>query len=284
MVAAKIAALFPLFRFELPLSAGVCVILGEVLAVGGLPSGTQAAYGFLSFFFISATALILNDYFDIETDRVNAPSRPLPSGRVTEREAVILATAVAAAGLGFAFLVSVTVFAGTLVVWLVGFLYNWRLKRTGLWGNLAVAFSVGVTFIVGGVIVDRPFEPVVWYLAVTAFFVDLGEEIAADALDVEGDRLVGSRSLAVRWGSQRAMQIAAGVFCGVIVGTSIPFLVGWLRWIYLAPILVWDFTMAFALRHLLDHGRSNRIDDIRRIYLGGLGTMVIFIVIRLSLG
>ena len=49
MTSARITGLYRLFRFELPLTAGVCILLGEVLALGGLPSPRQAIYGFLSF-------------------------------------------------------------------------------------------------------------------------------------------------------------------------------------------------------------------------------------------
>ncbi|RPH38142.1 prenyltransferase [bacterium] len=282
MTRARLIALFRLFRFELSFTAGICVILGELLALGGLPSLTQATYGFLSIFCISATALILNDYFDIETDRINAPSRPLPSGLVTKSEVMVLSVVVALLGFLFSFLISPLAFAVTVGVWLVGFLYNWRLKRTGVWGNLFVAFSVGMTFIFGGIVVGNPFEVVVWYLAVTTFLIDLGEEIAADALDVEGDRKTGSRSLAVVWGPRRAMSVAAGIFGLVVVGSAAPFILGWLAWTYLPVMVIWDAIVIFSVKHLVDPRRRNRIKDIRRIYLSGLGLIVAFIIIRLT--
>ncbi|HSO11313.1 MAG TPA: UbiA family prenyltransferase, partial [Anaerolineales bacterium] len=90
----KLSGLFRLFRFELPFAAGVCVILGELLALGKVPTIWEMTLGFLSVFLISATSLILNDYFDLESDRINAPERPLPSGVVTKREVVFLSCVV----------------------------------------------------------------------------------------------------------------------------------------------------------------------------------------------
>lgn len=282
MTKSTLFALFRLFRFELSFTAGVCVLLGELLALGHLPSLAQATYGFLSIFCISAAALILNDYFDVETDRINAPSRPLPSGLVTKPEVMVLSVVVALLGFLFSFLISSQVFAVAFGVWLVGFLYNWRLKRTGIWGNLFVAFSVGMTFIFGGIVAGNPFEVVVWYLAVTTFLIDLGEEIAADSLDVEGDRKTGSRSLAVVRGPGRAMAIAAGIFGLVIAGSAVPFILGWLAWIYLPVMIIWDAIVIFSVKHLIDPRRPNRIKDIRRIYLSGLGLIAAFIIIRLT--
>src|SRR5215467_13194681 len=106
MSSIKILGLFRLFRFELPFTAGVCVILGELLALGKFPNMEELILGFLSVFFISAAALILNDFFDIESDKVNAPERPLPAGLVTKREVVLLACAVTVLGLTASYLIS----------------------------------------------------------------------------------------------------------------------------------------------------------------------------------
>jgi geranylgeranylglycerol-phosphate geranylgeranyltransferase len=279
---AKLIGLFTLFRFELSFAAGACVLLGELLALGGLPSPGQAVYGFLSMFCISATALILNDCFDIETDRVNAPGRPLPSGAVTKGEAIILSVVVALTGFLFALMISPAVLAVVVAVWFAGFLYNWRFKRTGFAGNLFVAFSVGMTFIFGGIVAGNAFEVVVWYLALTTFLVDLGEEIAADSLDVEGDRKSGSRSLAVVHGPEKSMKIAVAIFAITVAGSAVPFVFGWLAWVYLPVMVFWDAVVIYSAKNLLNAKSANRLRDIRRIYLSGLGMIVAFIVIRIA--
>jgi len=53
----------------------------------------------------------------------------------------------------------------SLIIWLLDFLYNWRLKAAGLWGNLIVATSVGITFVLGGMAVGHPWSPTVWTFA-----------------------------------------------------------------------------------------------------------------------
>jgi geranylgeranylglycerol-phosphate geranylgeranyltransferase len=277
----RLHGLWQLFRFELPFTAGVCVVLGSLLALGQFPTLTEIALGFFGVFFISAAALILNDYFDIESDRVNAPHRPLPAGLVTERDLILLAAAVTLLGFLTGYLVGPTALLVVIVVWLVGFLYNWRFKRSGLPGNLMVSFSVGMTFIYGGIVVGRPWETVVWFFGVLVLLINLGEEIAADAMDVTGDRLVASRSLAVRLGSERALRISAAVFMTVILISGLPFLFGWLDWNFLLPILFMDGVILYATRKLLDARNANRRVYIRWIYLSGLGALLIIIVINL---
>ena len=279
----KIQGLFSLFRFELPLTAGVCVIFGELLASGRLPSAAEMLLGFLSVFCISAAALILNDYFDIEIDRINAPERALPAGLVTEREVVLLFVVVSMLGFVTACMISLEAFIVVVLVWVLGLFYNWRFKKSGLFGNLIVCISVGMTFILGGIAVNKPFEPIVWFFAFWVMLIDLGEEIAADAMDMEGDREAGSHSLAVVLGRENALKISGKIFLLVVAASSIPFLLGWFEWIYLFPVFLSDGVILYSTMRLLDSRTVNRRVYIRRIYLSGLVSLLMLIIIRISM-
>ncbi|WP_410507499.1 UbiA family prenyltransferase [Methanosarcina hadiensis] len=277
----RMLGLFRLFRFELPLTAGVCVILGELLALGTFPTTAEIVLGFLSFFFISAAALILNDYFDLETDKINALEMPLPAGLVTGSDVILLSIAVTILGFITGYLIGFEALLAVVLVWAVGFLYNWRFKKAGFIGNLMVSFSVGMTFIFGGITVDRPFEIIVWFFAITVSLINLGEEIAADAMDIEGDRKAGTRSLALVFGREKALKISGAIFLLVVAAGSLPFLLGWLELIYLFPILLMNAVILYSTSKLLDSRIVNRRIYIRWIYLSGLVAFLIFIIIRM---
>jgi len=277
----RVVGLIRLVRFELPFSAGVCVVLGEFLAAGAIPSVSDLVLGFLSFFFISATALILNDYFDYEIDRVNAPERPLPAGMVTKQDVLALSIVVALLGMLSSALIGTTALLVVIVVWIVGLAYNWRFKRAGLVGNLMVSFSVGMTFIFGGIVVDHPTDIVVWWFGVVAMLINLGEEIAADALDIEGDKLIGSRSLAIVLGPQKALAISAVIFCVVVLVSTIPFVFQWLVPMYLLPILLMDAGILYSTVRLMNPRSDNPRRFVRWIYLGALLSILMFIFMRL---
>ena len=115
-------------------------------------------------------------------------------------------------------------------------------------------------------------------------FVDLAEEIAADAHDGEGDRQSGSRSLAVVRGSDKAMRIAAAVFALVIAGSAAPFVAGWFGWPYLPPIIAFDAVVACSVWRLLDPRTPRKLRYIRRIYLAGTAMLLALIGIRLAAG
>ena len=283
MRTARLRGLFRLFRFELPFSAGTCVVLGEFLALGSIPGLQEIVLGFLSFFFISAAALILNDYFDIEIDRINAPHRPLPSGMVTKRDVLILSAIVTGLGFLTSLLLSLPAFTVTVVVWFVGFLYNWRLKRAGLIGNLMVSFSVGMTFVFGGFVVGQPASINALWFAAIAMLLDLGEEIAADAMDAEGDKISGSRSLAILHGREHAVRISAGIFGATVLVSLAPFVLGAIAMTYLIPIAIMDAVILISVVRLLDPRCRRPRAYIRAIYLSGLFAVLLFIVFLLVL-
>ena len=275
----KIRGLIHIFRPELPFAAGICVLLGEIVALGHLPAWREALLGFSCGFFLSATALILNDFFDLEVDRINAPERPLPSGQVKKGEAVALSIITTILGLVSAYWVGLSELLVALVFWFIGFLYNWRYKEAGLPGNLMVSASTAVTFILGGMIVGDPWNKIVWIIGLIGFFLDLGEEIGADAMDMEGDKKRRSRSIALVMGRPFAIRLAGSLFFLVILISFIPVILGWMGILYLVLISITSlFTILFTIRLLgsktLDQGRAS----LRGIYLGALFGMLAFII------
>ena len=279
MLRNKISGLIRILRPELPFAAGVTVLMGEMVALGGLPSLSQALLGFTCAFLLSASALILNDVFDLEVDRVNAPERSIPSGSVSVREAIGLSVPVTLGGLAAALAMGTSTLVFGVFIWVIGFLYNWKFKRSGLPGNLLVATSVGSCFILGGLAVGQPGNRLVWFLALGAFLIDLAEEIAGDAMDMEGDKLLGSRSLALQFGRTAALRVSAGIFALLLILSPLPLIRGWMGIQYLLAILVADSALIFFTVKLLRSQNSKEgVLAMRGIYLGFLAGMLVYIM------
>lgn len=122
----KVKGIIQLFRPELSFAAGICVIVGEVIALGSFPSIHNLFYGFVCGFFISSSALVLNDYFDIEVDRVNTPNRPLPAGIVSPPEVIALTIIVTFLGLTASAIINIYALIISIILWIIGVLYNWN--------------------------------------------------------------------------------------------------------------------------------------------------------------
>lgn len=194
-------------------------------------------------------------------------------------EVILLSIITTAIGLAAAFLISYIALFVAIVFWIIGFLYNWKFKRTGLPGNLMVSSSVAITFIFGGIAVGNPWNAIIWCFSAIAFFIDLGEEIASDAMDMIGDEKINSRSIAISMGKDNALKIS-GVLFGIVVFTSfIPVIFRWLGMAYLIMISFMDIIIIFSTFKLL---KSQSIDEGRRytrlIYLGATIGLLAFIV------
>ena len=270
-----------IFRPELPMAAWICVTTGQFLSSGRLPSMTTGILGFLCAFALSSSALILNDYFDYEVDLINAPDRPLPSGAVSRLDVIGLTVLTTLVGLSSALALGLTALLISILFWLIGFLYNWRYKQTGLPGNLMVSTSVGVTFILGAVTMQAPWNSIVWTFALMAFCVDLGEEIAGDAMDMEGDRKRGSRSIALLKGKRLALQITITLWCLVVLLSFLPAIMGWLGISYLIPILITDgWLIYFSFRLWKSQNPESGRRAMRGAYLGATLGIIAFLIGR----
>lgn len=278
----KIKGIIQLFRPELSLAAGICVIVGEIIALGSLPSIHNFTYGFICGFFISSPALILNDYFDIEVDRINAPNRPLPSGIVSPHEVIALTIGVTFIGIVAAANISTYALIICIILWIIGVLYNWKLKETGLPGNIMVSCSVATTFILGGIAVGEPFNKIVLTFSIMAFLFDLGEEIAADAMDINGDKKRNSKSIAIKMGRKVALIISSILFSLVILISFMPIYFGWLGISYLLMILISDVIIFLSVLKLLRSQSSEEGHScIKQIYRGEVLGLLAFMISQL---
>ena len=100
--------------------------------------------------------LVLNDLFDYEVDKKERPNRPLASGKVTKKVAIILVTILAAISLILSLLVSVTTFSISVLLLVIIFGYDKYLKNT-LAGPFTIA-AARVTNIILGTTVNNGLE------------------------------------------------------------------------------------------------------------------------------
>ena len=183
-------------------------------------------------------AYAINDAVDVEVDRVNLPDRPLPSGRVRCKTAVIVGVALTSAALGVGALVGWPV-VGVLSAIALGLLgYNLTSKRLGRLKQVVVAVLVvcmyPLSLVCSGVPegrrVDTLFAFPVWML-LTAY----GFEVYKDLRDMPGDLQAGRRVMAWHDNPEKWRRVADGVLGLGAVSLVLP---GWLgnTWLYLALV------------------------------------------------
>lgn len=278
---AKVRAISDLVRPELPLAGGVCVVAGQIIASGSFPTAFVGVIGFLTAFFISGAAMISNDYFDLDVDRINHPQRPLASGRISVRELMILTSLFSVAGFVTSVSLGPLAVAFAVIIWIVAISYNWRYKETGLLGNIMVALSVAWFFIFGGVTVGGMTNGLVWTFAALAFIFDLGEEIASDAMDMEGDEKRSTMTIARIYGKMYALRVSSFLFALFVIVSFLPFVTGWFSSSYLVVFVPMDLVALYLVMKLLtsqtvEKGRAR----LRQLYLAMVFFVIAFVAIR----
>ncbi len=192
---------------------------------------------------IAAGANTINDYFDLEIDRINKPKRPLVAGKLLSSQALIIALFEFAVGSLLALFIGLLVFIIAFSISLLLFFYSYRLKRLPLIGNLAVSFSTGMAFIYGGIAVHRVVETLI--PAIFAFFYHFGREIIKDIQDREGDTSEKARTFPIIYGNRLSLILTTLNFALLTVLVFLPFLFGWYGIKYILVILFGVYPVIF---------------------------------------
>ncbi|MCH8290558.1 geranylgeranylglycerol-phosphate geranylgeranyltransferase [Candidatus Poribacteria bacterium] len=212
----------------------ISVLLGGFFAVGTLNHLDVLTVAISALLLLSA-GNAFNDYCDYEIDRINKPQRPIPSGRVQRRGALIFAIVLLSIGAALGFLVNRYAALIALIVSSCLIAYAVWLKRTPLVGNLVVGMLTGLTFIAGGVAVMSIRGVLV--PAIFAFLFTTAREIVKDIEDTEGDIENRAKTIAVI--SKRVAVLMALVFMfAVILFSPIPYLLDWYSWRYLLTVVI----------------------------------------------
>jgi chlorophyll synthase len=205
----------------------------------------------------SGTCQMLNDYFDRDLDEINEPNRPIPGGAISLKNATIL----------IALWSVLSVITGYLIHPLIGFyvvigivnahLYSAnpiKLKKR-LWaGNIIVAVSYLIIPWIAGEIAYNPsltlssLQP---SLIVAGLFTlsSTGTMTINDFKSIEGDRMVGIRTLPVVFGETTAALIAAVLInAGQLLASGYMFMIGQTTsGIIVGALVIPQFFLQFAL-------------------------------------
>jgi geranylgeranylglycerol-phosphate geranylgeranyltransferase len=227
------------------LRAGNGLISGIGTAAGGLSAeGIWSLRGLspwmllalcgLSAFLVTSAGNVLNDVLDIEGDRINHPDRPLPAGQVTPGTALHLSGALFALSPG-PILLAVAVgwlplpqdlgsLEGLLIILAVSvsllLAYEFRLKATGLPGNVVVAGLTGLVFLFGASAFSR--IPFAVPFALMATLASLSRELIKDMEDFRGD--VDRVTVPRTWGLPATATGARACIAGAIGLSPLPLL------------------------------------------------------------
>jgi geranylgeranylglycerol-phosphate geranylgeranyltransferase len=228
-------------------SRGLMVSLAVL--VGALVAGSWDAAPIIlamsSAFLIFSGGTVINDYFDHRIDKVNAPHRAIPSGRMKRKTAFYYFIFLYALGIILASLINIYCLALVVINAIILYLYSWRLKSSLLIGNIADSWLTATAFMLGSLVI--PDIGIVWILALLSFWITMGREIFGDIEDIQGDKRFGARTLPIVTSEGFSRRVAQ-LF--VIIGVALsplPYLMGLLGLSYIVLVLVADLIFIISM-------------------------------------
>ena len=258
-----------MMRLPNSVMVGIAVIIGEIVSIRGYPSSSNLMFGFLTGFFISISSMILNDYFDVNVDKINSPDRPIPSGRVSKRNALGLGLMIGLLGIfSSLFLTQLNVIIAILF-WAIAILYDWKGKKIGILGNSMVSMSVAIPYIFGAAALSKTLDPVILTFFCMSFLANLGREITKDILDIKGDKTINAKTLAITRGPRFASLISGLLLILAILFSPIPLFFDF-GVTYIILILIANSMMGYAAITQLRKGGENQSLKIKKVILLGM--------------
>lgn len=179
--------------------------------------------GMITYFFIAGSGNVINDIYDLEIDKINRPERPIPSGRITVKQAKLIFFTTYGIGVGLSifhsFLFSIgflnIIFA--LFFGFIGWVYAKWGKRSGFYGNIIVSISFSIGLIYGAILNSSNIPPYIYFFFLTSFFLLLSREIIKGCEDIEGDKEQNVKTLAIKIGLKKSTKVALVFsFCAII--------------------------------------------------------------------
>lgn len=260
---------------------GLAVIIGIVLTDPKQIFSIRTIYGFLTGFFISSYSMIVNDIYDIEVDRVNNMDRPLAKGYITVKSAWIYSIVLLFTGLLFAYFTSSLGLLIAILFAFISWFYNLSLKKHGIIGNITVALSTIIPYIYGNVILSynglqefirNPslLSPIVYWFSIVSFFAVTGREVIKTISDIEGDKIRGVYSVAIKFGTEKAAKVGSTFFILAIACTLGPYIFRHMGEIYLFAVMIPNIIFVYLIYSILKDSSKENALRVKRIALNGM--------------
>lgn len=189
---------------------GLVSLLGASLRYGDIPPLKTTLLVFFIPILGWIAGLYLADYYDKRLDAIQKPHRPIPSGRITPREALLVGASYAILGLGLSFLLPLMNIVLVFIAGILVLCYAKLTKAKGLLGNFNRGAMTVITYLFGVFSIDSasaiPLS--LWLLSLVFFFHDTNSNIIGAIRDVHGDKTGGYATTPVKYGIRHTLIIS----------------------------------------------------------------------------
>lgn len=236
--------------------------------IGAWVGGNVSPYQKLLFACISAGLVcaggnVINDFYDVESDRINKPNRPIPSGILKRSDALLLWVLLSLSGFVISFIVGLKGVSIVVIAVVSLFLYNSFLKNSILLGNITISFLTSFAFIYGGIAIGNINGAII--PAIFAFLFHFGREIIKDTEDVEGDKISGLNTFPIKFGVKKSIYFVTIIFLLLSIFTIYPYLFLEYSVLYLLVVFCVDLVILYVTYSLFKNYSKYNFNRLNKI-------------------
>lgn len=257
----------PYLEILRPGNAVMAVIAIFLMAVISGQFTMEALMAAVVVFIVTGAGNSINDYFDHKIDAINKPERPIPSGRISLKTALIYSISLFLVGIILAFSINFLLGMIAFLSSILMIFYARDLKTKCLIGNLSISFLTGLCFVFGGIAVGQIMVSI--YLGFYAFLMTMAREIVKDMEDMEGDREEGATTLPLVYGTRTSSIVAAFFMIIASLTSPVLYLLGIFNLFYLVILAVAIIVfVSSAISILKDQSLENTRKISKKIKMG----------------
>ena len=196
--------------------------ISVMIASNGYPDPLTAGMAVGAGYLIMLAVYSYNDVVDLNVDRINAPNRPLVSGRVNKKELTRLIWILNGSGLALAAMINIETLAVASALVFLGIVYSHpRTHYRDIFPlkTLLTATGAALVSLMGGLAMGN-LSPYVIYAALVFFTFECVLASLGDIHDVKGDRTVGRRTFPIVIGLRSTIAIMM-MICASLAMTAV---------------------------------------------------------------
>ncbi|MBC8313054.1 MAG: geranylgeranylglycerol-phosphate geranylgeranyltransferase [Candidatus Cloacimonetes bacterium] len=182
----------------------------------------------LSASFIAAAGYVINDFFDIEIDKINKPKRAIPSGKISPISAKNFAILMFIFGIIISFIFKnlwmiLLASCNSILLWI----YAYKAKKLTFLDNILVSFFTASAFLYGGLANENIANS--YFIFFCAFVFTIIREIVKDLEDIKGDKKNNAKTIPI------------------IFGKNVTFVLLFLFWIFLTILTIFGYERFYEI-------------------------------------
>ncbi len=244
------------------------LLVGAVLATGAIP-GIEFLLAAVVVSLVTAGFNSFNAIADIEIDRINKVGRPLPSKRITRRQALIFSAILYSVALFAAFFLGLSYLLITLIAIALTISYSLprlNFKRKFFFGTFLVTFYYAVLCPLWGWAL-YPSQSIPFAMISFLFFIGFGLAVTKDFMDILGDSSHGADTFPVKIGAVNSKLIVTVVILLSFAYLAVLGVQEIMPKKYLAVLVFLPLFLGNVLRYDTKTNRASRMFNINVILI-----------------